>query len=53
MLGGFADCDAAALRNKRLCLAKTCSIGSRSGEYFGRNSLVPAARMSWRTALAL
>ncbi len=46
----FADCGAAALRNKRLSLAKTCSIGFRSGEYFGRKkSLAPAARMSWRT----
>ena len=45
---------AAALRNKCLSLAKTCSIGFRSGEYFGRKkSLAPAAQMSWRTALAL
>src|SRR3981189_995504 len=45
---------AAALRNKCLSLAKTCSIGFRSGEYFGRKqSLAPAARLSWRTALAL
>ena len=45
---------AAALRNKCLSLAKTCSIELRSDEYFGRKkSLAPAARMSWRTALAL
>jgi hypothetical protein len=42
---------AAALRNKCLSLAKTGSIGFRSGDYFGRKkSLAPAARMSWRTA---
>jgi hypothetical protein len=42
---------AAALRNKCLSLATTCSIGFRSGEYFGRKkSLAPAARMIWRTA---
>ena len=45
---------AAALRSRCLSLAKTCSIGFRSGEYFGRkNSLAPAARMSWRTVLPL
>ncbi len=45
--GDFADCDAEALRNKRSSLAKTCSIGFRSGEHFGRKkSLAPAARMS-------
>ena len=27
---------AAALRRKCLSLAKTCSMGLRSGEYFGR-----------------
>jgi hypothetical protein len=37
-----------------LSLEKTCSIGLRSGEYFGRkNSLAPAARISWRTARPL
>ncbi len=36
---------AAALRNKCLSLAKNCSIGFRTGEYFGRKkSLAPAAR---------
>ena len=30
---------AAALRNKCLSLAKTCSIGFRSGEYFGTATL--------------
>ena len=45
---------AAAFRSRCLSLAKTCSIGFRSGEYFGRkNSLAPAERMSWRTALLL
>src|SRR3954454_3379024 len=39
---------AAAFRTRCLSLAKTCSIGFRSGEYFGRkNSLAPAERMSW------
>ena len=33
---------AAALRSRCLSLAKTCSIGFRSGEYFGRKkSLAP------------
>lgn len=37
-----------------MSLAKTCSIGFRSGEYFGRKkSLAPTERMSWRTAFAL
>jgi hypothetical protein len=37
----------AALRKRCLILATTCSIGFRSGEYFGRKkSLAPAARMS-------
>jgi hypothetical protein len=44
MLGGFSPIvtqmvsaeRAAALRNKCLNLAKTCSFGFRSGEYFGR-----------------
>ena len=45
---------AAALRNRCLSLAKTCSIGFRSGEYFGRNSsLAPTDRISWRTILLL
>jgi len=45
---------AAALRSRCLSLAKTCSMGLRSGEYFGRKiNLAPAARMSWRTALPL
>ena len=45
---------AAAFRSRCLSLAKTCSIGFRSGQYFGRkNSLAPAERMSWRTALLL
>ncbi len=44
----------AALRSRILSLAKTCSIGLRSGEYGGRNSsLAPAARMARRTALPL
>ena len=43
---------AAAFRSRCLSLAKTCSIGFRSGEYFGRKkSLAPAERMSARTAL--
>jgi hypothetical protein len=38
---------AAALRNKCLSLAKTCSMGFMSGEYFGqKKSLAPAARIS-------
>ena len=45
---------AAALRSSVLCLAKTCSIGFRSGEYLGRKiSLAPTARMTLRTALLL
>jgi hypothetical protein len=44
----------AAWRRSALSLAKTCSIGLRSGEYFGRkNNLAPAARMVRRTALPL
>ena len=35
---------AAALRNKRLSLAKTCSIGFRSGEYFGRKKSLALLR---------
>ncbi len=45
---------AAALRSRCLSLAKTCSIGFRSGEYFGRNrSLAPTERMSRRMILPL
>ena len=45
---------AAALRSRCLSLAKTCSIGLRSGECFGRRkSLAPAERMSWRYDLAV
>ena len=45
---------AAAFRSRCLSLAKTCSIGFRSGEYFGRKkSLAPVERMSSRTALPL
>ena len=45
---------AAALRRRCLSLAKTCSIGLRSGEYFGSKiSLAPTERMSRRTALLL
>ena len=45
---------AAALRKRCLSLAKTCSIGFRSGEYLGRkNSFAPAERMAWRTASPL
>src|SRR2546426_11694144 len=40
---------ALAFRSRCLSLAKTCSIGLRSGEYFGRKkSLAPAERMSAR-----
>src|ERR1700674_3752341 len=40
---------AAALRNRCFNLAKTCSIGFRSGEYLGRkNSLAPADRIARR-----
>src|SRR5260370_36269835 len=43
-----------ARRSRVLSFEKTCSIGLRSGEYFGRkNSLAPAARISWRTARPL
>ena len=45
---------AAALRSQCLSLAKSCSMGFRSGEYFGRKkSRAPAARMAWRTAVLL
>ena len=38
---------AAALRSRCLSLAKTCSIGLRSGEYFGsRKSFAPAFRIA-------
>src|SRR4030095_9597226 len=44
---------AAALRSQCLSLAKACSIGFRSGEYFGRkNSLAPTMRIGSRTGLA-
>src|SRR4029453_14638496 len=37
---------AAAFRRKCLSLAKTCSMGFRSGEYLGRkNSFAPVERM--------
>ena len=43
-----------AWRIQCLILAKACSIGLRSGEYFGRNhSLAPTALMASRMALAL
>ena len=43
-----------ALRNRCLSLAKSCSMGLRSGEYFGRkNSLAPADRTARRTVLSL
>jgi hypothetical protein len=47
--------DRAALsRSQCLILAKSCSMGFRSGEYLGRKkSLAPAARMDRRTALPL
>jgi hypothetical protein len=35
---------AAALRNKCLSLAKTCSIGFRSGEYLGRKKSLARLR---------
>ena len=35
---------AASLRSRCLSLAKTCSIGFRSGEYFGRKKVLPAKR---------
>ncbi len=42
---------ACASRNRCLILAKTCSIGFRSGEYFGsRSRLAPASRIALRTA---
>ena len=38
---------AAVFRSRCLSLANTCSIGFRSGEYFGRrNSFAPARRMA-------
>jgi hypothetical protein len=40
---------AAFLRSNVLSLAKTCSIGLRSGEYLGRKiRCAPAVRMAWR-----
>src|SRR4029077_2373594 len=45
---------ASAFRSKVLNLAKTCSIGLRSGEYFGRNTRrAPTLRIARRTAFAL
>src|ERR1700738_2108555 len=44
----------AALRRQCLSFAKNCSMGFRSGEYFGRKkSRAPAARVARRTALLL
>ncbi len=45
---------AAALRSKRLSLAKTCSMGFRSGEYFGRkSSLAPTDRLNRLSSVRL
>ena len=45
---------ASPFRSKVLNLANTCSIGLRSGEYFGRNTRrAPTARMARRTAFPL
>src|SRR5438477_12101338 len=45
---------AAAYRSMCLSVAKTCSMGFRSGENFGRKkSFAPAERISARTALPL
>jgi hypothetical protein len=42
----------AVFRTKPLSLAKSCSIGLRSGEYLGRNRRrAPAAMIAFRTAL--
>src|SRR6266513_5025198 len=56
----LADCRAEGFNGARGAFSQqvfeleTCSMGFRSGEYFGRkNSLAPAERMSWRTALPL
>jgi len=57
----FANCGADALDGARggftqqvLEFREDCSMGFRSGEYFGRkNNLAPAERMSCRTALPL
>lgn len=47
----FSTVRSAALRRSALILAKTCSMGLRSGEYWGsRKRLVPALRMAVRTA---
>src|SRR5277367_3343906 len=43
---------ASAFRSRVLNLAKTCSIGLRSGEYLGRKTRrAPTARMAFRTPL--
>jgi hypothetical protein len=39
---------ASAFRSKVLNLAKTCSIGLRSGEYLGRNTRRAPPEKSWR-----
>src|SRR5580704_6104112 len=45
---------ASAFRSKVLNLAKTCSIGLRSGEYLGRNTRrAPTSRIARRMAFAL
>ena len=45
---------AAALRRSALILAKTCSIGLKSGEYGGRNMrLAPARSIAARAPLTL
>ena len=44
----------ASWRSRCLSLAKTCSMGLRSGEYLGRNrSRAPAWRMACRHGLGL
>jgi hypothetical protein len=44
----------AAFRTKPLSLAKTCSMGLRSGEYLGRNKRrAPAVLIAFRTAFPL
>src|SRR4029077_14490893 len=49
-----ASVGGAAFRTKPLIVAKTCSIGLRSGEYLGRNRRrAPAALTAFRTAFPL
>src|SRR5271163_3518091 len=53
-LGRWLRNFAPTFRSRVLNLAKTCSMGLRSGEYFGRNTRrAPTSRIAFRTAFPL